>query len=426
MSPDVELNGLHPPDLSDPLGLGSRDDLSRFDPVLRTAGDRPRFDSLPTPVDPAADHFDPEVAARRIEVDAKHRRVIDFLQAHDYDAALLTRSDSIAWFTAGGDLNRHLASELGSVAIFVNRACRAVLADNVQSARVFEEEVAGLSFQLKERPWYQDGSRIIAELTHDRRTAVDGFVPGLGFEPERLRALRRPMTGRERDVLRLLGRAMILAVEATCRSIQPGETEAEVAGQLAHRLIREGITPVDLRVAGEDRLARYRQPGFKAAAIRRRATITVVGRRHGLCASATRTVSFGPVDEAFRGCHTVASMVDATCIFFSRPGEPISEVFRRARRIYEKFDHPHEWTHDYQGAMIGYAPREMLLLPDCQAPLEDGSALNWSPSVGAARSEDTILIDGRGQEVVTAMQDWPRIDVSVKGSVIHRPGILER
>jgi hypothetical protein len=53
-------------------------------------------------------------------------------------------------------------------------------------------------------------------------------------------------------------------------------------------------------------------------------------------------------------------------------------------------------------------------------------ALAWSPSVGAARAEDTIVIDSRGFEVVTAAQNWPQIDVTVKGFLIPRPGILER
>jgi len=422
---EVERNGHHP-HLVDAIGLGVGDDRPRFDPVLMTAGDRPEDASLPALVDPAADHVDPEVAGRRADVNEKHHRVIAFLQAHDYDGVLLTRADSIAWFTAGGDLGRDLASELGSVAIFINRTTRAVLADNVQSARVFEEELAGLGFQLKERPWYQDASKVVAELTCGRRTAVDGHLPGLDAEPEGLRALRRPLTELERGRLRDLGRALTLAVEATCRNFLPGETEADVAGHLAHRMIRAGVVPVDLRVAGDDRLARYRQPGFKAAPIVRRATLAAIGRRHGLCAAATRVVAFGPVDASFRAGHTVASMVDATCIYFSRPGEPISEIFRRARRIYEKYDHPHEWTLDYQGTLIGYSPREGPLRPDCPARLEAGSALCWSPSVGAARSEDTIVIDARGFEVVTEAQDWPKVEVTVKGFHLCRPGILER
>lgn len=124
--------------------------------------------------------------------------------------------------------------------------------------------------------------------------------------------------------------------------------------------------------------------------------------------------------------HALASMVNAACIYFSRPGEPISEVFRRARRIYEKFDHPHEWTLNYQGTIVGYHPRECPLLPDGTTLLQAGSALCWSPSVGAARSEDTVAIDARGFEVVTEAQDWPKVDVMVKGYTLPRPGILER
>jgi Xaa-Pro aminopeptidase len=226
--------------------------------------------------------------------------------------------------------------------------------------------------------------------------------------------------------MRELGRTLTNAVEATCRNFDRGEREADVAGHLAHRLIREGVAPVDIRVASADRLARFRQPTFKAAPIMRRATITVTGRRFGLCASVTRTVSFGAVDPEFRANHTLAAMVDATCIFFSRPGETISEVFRRAKRIYEKFNAPHEWTLDYQGVLIGYSPREALLTPDSGLVLQPDMPVCWNPSVASARSEDTVVIDTRGYEVVTAAQNWPQLEVAVKGYEITRPGILER
>jgi Xaa-Pro aminopeptidase len=226
--------------------------------------------------------------------------------------------------------------------------------------------------------------------------------------------------------MRELGRTLTLAVEATCRNFDRGEREADVAGHLAHRLLREGVVPVDLRIASDDRLARYRQPIFKAAPILRRATIAVTGRRFGLCASVTRTVSFGSIDSEFRAHHNLAAMVGATCIFFSRPGEIISEVFRRGKRIYEKFNAPHEWTLDYQGVLIGYSPREAVLTPDSSLVLHPDMAICWNPSVGATRSEDTVVIDSRGYEVVTAAQNWPQLEVTVKGYPMARPGILER
>jgi Xaa-Pro aminopeptidase len=401
-----------------------------FGRVLQTASDRPKEDSLPPLPDPAADRGDGPLAQRRADVDEKQRRVAAFLETSGYDALVLGRADSVAWFTSGGDLGQCLGSEASSVLLYINGTSRAVITDNVQSARVFEEELAGLGFQLKERSWYDDPGRIVAELAHTRRVISDlgpcSCAKPWPREADPIRALRRPLTVLERQRLRELGRTLTLAVEATCRNFDRGETEADIAGHLAHRLLREGVVPVDLRVAGDDRLARYRQPTFKAAPIQQRATISVAGRRHGLCAALTRTVSFGPPDHDFQKQLGLAAMVDATCIYFSRPGEPVSGVFRRAKRIFEKFDHPHEWTLDYLGHAIGYAPREVLLLPDCPTVLETGTALCWSPSVGPARSEDTVVIDGRGYEVVTEAQSWPKLDVIVKGFVLTRPGILER
>jgi Xaa-Pro dipeptidase len=399
-----------------------------YDRVLLTAEDRPANGSLPALADPAIDHEDAALIARRRDVEEKHRRVAGFLDATGHDALVLGRADSIAWFTSGGDLRQALGSEFSSVLLYINQACRAVVTDNVQSARAFEEELAGLGFQLKERSWFDDPSRIVVELGHRKRVASDlDELPNAWPRPgDPLRALRFPLTPLERQRLRELGRTLAQAVEATCRNFNEGETEADLAGHLAHRLIREGVVPADLRVASDDRLERFRQPIFKAAPIRKRATITATGRRHGLCASLTRTVSFGRVDRAFRECHSLATMVDATCIFFSRPGETVANIFRRARRIFEKYGHPHEWTLNYLGSLIGYAPREAILLPDSDFVLGTGMALCWSPSVGAARSEDTVVLDARGYEVVTKAQNWPKIEVVVKGFSMTRPGVLER
>lgn len=396
------------------------------DQVLRTAEDRPTNDSLPRLADPAADQTDQCLCQRREDIEEKHERVRAFLDETGYEAVVLGRADSAAWFTGGGDLGLGLGCDPASVWLYINRKCRAIIADNVQSARVFEEEVAGLGFQLKERAWYDHPEQIVAELGHNKRIACDCCINGWPCEADKLRRLRIQLTLQERQYLRELGRTLTLAVEATCRNFQPGETEADIAGHLAHRLFREGVVPVDLRVASDDRLARFRQPSFKSAPINHRAIIAATGRRHGLCASVTRTVSFGPVDSVFRRAHSLAAMVDATYIYFSRPGETVAGVYRRARRIYEKFGHPHEWTLDYQGFLTGYSAREAILLPEDTMTLEAGTAICWSPSVGPARSEDTMVVDSRGFEVVTEAQKWPKMEVTVKGYPIARPAILER
>ena len=403
---------------------------SEFDRVMAIVDDRlsPSQDSMPAMVDPAADHVEDTVARRRADIEEKHQRVIQFLDAAGYHAALLGRADTLAWFTSGGELGQSMMSDRGSVLIYVNHSCRAVFCDNVQSPRIFEEELAGLGFQLKERPWYGSSTQPIADVARGKRIASDGFCPQVGFadERERINQLKFPLTKLERQRLRELGRTLALALEATCRNFERGESEADIAGHLAHRLFREGVVPIDLRVAGDGRNERFRQPTFKAAEIERHATISAVGRRHGLCASATRTVSLGPTEPDLKKAHEIASMVGATCIYFSRPGETVGSVFKRARRIYEKLERPDEWVLGYQGFAIAYDPREALLTPESPMPLRTGLPLAWCPSVSSARSEDTVVVDHRGIEVVTEAQRWPKLEILVKGYPLMRPAILER
>jgi hypothetical protein len=401
--------------------------MDPYDRVLHTAADRPETAELPTLVDPAADHepaLDP--MSRRHDVELRHRQVVALLDEIGADAAVLAHADSIAGFPAGGDHAADLSADRAAALVYVTRVSRAVVCDNVQSPRIFEEELPGLGFQVKERSWFDDPSRTLQELGHGKILIADAHLPGCRFEGPRLRKARLRLTRRERQVLRELGRSLTLAVEATCRNFMPGETEAAVAGHLAHRLFREGITPVELRVASDDRLDRYRQPKFTSSPIRRRALIAVVGRRQGLCAGLTRTVCFGPVPAPVRKAHELAAMVDATCLFFSRPGEPVTEVFRRAKRIYAKFGRPDEWTLDDQGSLTGFAPSEIRLKPDLPLILESDMALRWNPSVESARSEDTVVVDARGYEVVTQAQSWPQLEITVKGVVMTRPALLER
>src|SRR5205807_8215561 len=83
---------------SDPnLGSPARLAAGADDPcaVQQTIGNRPEVDTLPPLADPAADHTSGPLAARRADVEEKHRRIIAFLDATGYDAVVLGRADSI-------------------------------------------------------------------------------------------------------------------------------------------------------------------------------------------------------------------------------------------------------------------------------------------------------------------------------------------
>ena len=129
-------------------------DLSgEFDPVLITAADRPDTDTLPVMADPAADHENVELRRRRDGYRAEASADSRLPRRHRARRGRCWAGPTpCRWFTSGGDLGQDFTSEYSSILLYINHTCRAVISDNVQSTRVFEEELAGLGFQLKERP----------------------------------------------------------------------------------------------------------------------------------------------------------------------------------------------------------------------------------------------------------------------------------
>lgn len=366
-----------------------------------------------------------DLPSRSADVALKQQRVAEFLEDEGYEALWLEGQDNFAWFTSGGENSAGVPGQ-GTASLLITADARSVVADNVESARLFEEEVGGLGFQLKQSAWHEPSARMRSDLCRGRKVASDVPAEGMVYEAEKIRQLRLRLTELERARYTDLGRDVSHALEATCRALSQGETEADVAAQLSHRLMKRSVAPLQLYVAADDRAAQFRHPIFKDHPIRKRCLISVVGRRFGLCAAATRIVSFGKPPATLIEQFNLASMLDATYIYFSTPNEPVAEVFRRALRIYEKFGSPHEWILCDQGGVVGYNPQELLVRPDSRFRLRENMALSWNPTIGAARSQDTILIDDDGYEVVTALLRWPTTTVRIKDQSVERPAILIR
>ena len=63
---------------------------------------------------------------------------------------------------------------------------------------------------------------------------------------------------------------------------------------------------------------------------------------------------------------------------------------------------------------------------DENVSLQQGMAIVWHPSIGPATLADTLLITPNGGELLTPMENWPRVRVRVRSTAISRPGILRR
>lgn len=358
------------------------------------------------------------------DVEQKHERVRQFLAAQGADGLLLQDPSNIAWFTAGADLSR-CASDSCRTSVFVTEDARLFATNAVDSALVFEREAFGLGFQLKQREWFQPHEALVDDLCRGRRVISDSGSPGTGDVLRSLAAIRLPLTPLEVQRLRRLSRVLVHAVEVSARNIRQGVTEAAVAGEIGHRLIKRTVSPCRIQVCADGRNERYRHWSFGEDPVREYASVSCVARRWGLHLGVTRTVCLNQIPDELRTAHEHAAMVHATGQFFSLAGQRIDEIWPKVHRIYEKFGLENEWQLADQADVVGYRSSEQRFFPRNDHRLMPPTAVFWHPSVGPAMMGDSILIqDGRPERLTVSESGWPELTVQVKGRDVTCPAIL--
>lgn len=360
---------------------------------------------------------------RLADVDEKHTRVRSMLAASGAGALLLQDPANIAWFTAGADTAR-CTVEGCRTSLFVTDEARLFATNAVDSAQLFEREAFGLGFQLKQREWFQPHDALVEDLCRGRKVVSDSGFEGTRNVAKRIRQLRCPLTDLEVDRIRRLSKVLVHAVESSASHIRPGVSEASVAGELSHRLIRRTVTPVRIQVCADGRNIRYRHWSYGEDPIESYATVSCVAKRWGLHVAVSRTVCLNKVPDELLAAHQKAVMMHATGMYFSRTGAQLKDIWPKVRRIYDKFGMPTEWQLADQAEIIGYRAMEHQLTPESEYELQAPTAMHWHPGVNAALASDTILVMPGGCEIVTRSAAWPQLRVQVKGHDVACCGLL--
>lgn len=357
------------------------------------------------------------------EIAARHQRIAEFLRQEDFSAVLLQQPSNFTWFTAGGRNDR--GGSTGTTgALFVTPEARVIACSNVDTAQFFESEVGNMGFQLKERPWTEQRSVMLADLCRGRRVASDSTFPGTTEVGLQLLGLRLPLS--EFDKVRLREGAKLLthAVEATARALSKGRTEAEIAGEVSHRLFKHGVQPERIQVLGDGRGVRFRRWTFDDSPVQSYCTISAVGKYRGMYIGAARTVSFGDPPASLLKAFEPAALIAATGIYFSQPDWELFEVWNRVHRLYEKTGVESEWRLADQAEIVEYEFGAVPLLPTSEFRLSAGTPVYWHPSVGSVLMGDTVLVGERGTQILTASSEWPVVPILVKGTPVGVPAIL--
>jgi Xaa-Pro aminopeptidase len=367
----------------------------------------------------------PVVSDRRADIDAKVVRVAALLKEVGCDGLLLLEPENFAWLTSGAT-SRGTLDPTAAPAVYCTADYRWIFASNAESQRLFDEELDGLGFQLKEWPWYLGREPLLTEMCQTRRIACDRPLANTTPAADAVRRLRLPCTAYEQACYHALGQLLSHALEATCRTFAAEETEREVAGQLAHRLIHRGALPLHVGVAADGRSRLYREFGFTPTPIQRYAVLTATARKYGLVATASRAVCFGPVAEEFRQDHNAVCRVSASYLASTWPDAVPREILLAGRRIYLISGYEHEWVYGPQGHVTGRVPVELALTPRTEELFQAGWAVTWNSHAGAASSCDTFLITDEGPRILTPTEAWPLKRIRIQGAEFVRPDVLQR
>jgi Xaa-Pro aminopeptidase len=362
---------------------------------------------------------------RRADVEAKHLRIATLIKEIECEGLLLLDPDNVAWVTSGASA-RGILDTHDTPAVYYDTEGRWVLSSNVDSQRLFDEELDGLGFQLKEWPWQWGRNQLLADLCQGRTAACDQALFTCTAVGNQLHHMRRKLTAYDQACFKALGQTVSHALEACCRTITPGETEREVAGQLSHRLLHRGAQPVALNVAAEGRLGIYRHCGYTSAPISSYAVLSATVRKYGLCATASRSVCFGEPQPQVRKDHDTACKVSATYVASSWPDAVPKQILATGRRVYTVCGAEHEWLLSPQGYITGRAPVELNLTTHTDDLFQSGWAVTWRAGAGSGLSCDTLLLTEDGPRTITGTENWPLKRIRIQGAEFVRPDLLIR
>lgn len=333
----------------------------------------------------------PPSAADRLVKQSRLAGIRASIRAH---ALLLTSHEAIGWYLDGIRTHVSLAGPPALAVIAADDGDTLFVAANEADRLAAEELLPADADRMIRVPWQTPPAVAAA--------AARASVPE-SEAAAALRAARASLLPGEVARYRALGRETAEALTDAAPLLRPDTTERGAAATLADLLVRRGIDPLVLLVAGAPRLA-HRHPLPTDGPLGERAMLVVCGRRHGLIANATRWVGAAGADDD-RILEVEAGFLAAT-----RPGTRLDAAFAAGCRAYAAAGfEPDEWQRHHQGGPTGYAGRDPRATADTADLIVEQQAFAWNPSAPGAKVEDTVLIGTGGAEVLTVDPCWPTV-----------------
>lgn len=358
-------------------------------------------------------------------VQLKHERIVQFLKDREFDGLLLSRPASIAWYTGGADVPRCLSGQTVA-ALLITPEGGTLLARKADRDLLLNHTTSDVVLQHRECAWPKDGGDLFADWLGTKKIASDQpFEPCADVSSE-VAALRLPLRPHEIENLRKLGIRVARTVERAAREFQRGDTEAQIAGDVASRLIRHEVLPLQIQVWGDGRGRACQNWKYGRETVNHDCTISVVVRRHGLHVAVSRSISFGIPSKELRWSFQDMLLAHVTALTRSQDQAELSSVWADVQRVCETLGEAEAWRAIDPGCVTGFELCEAPISATSARRLQAGMPVIWRSLIGPARAVDTILVREADSKVITQTGEWPQVGVAVNNEQFFVQTVLQR
>lgn len=331
------------------------------------------------------------------------------MDANGLGGVLLNAQHNFAWFTGGGSNAVNRSVENGSGTIFVRRdGRRYILASNIESGRLLDEELSGNDFEAVSFDWRDEKASLDVAVKTAHRLVESGDLisdlplgPGARPAEGLIAPCRFSLTPEEIDRFVSLGSDATEVFERAFASLAPGMSELEIASAVSCELSKRGIEPVVLLVGSDERLLKYRHPVPTSKVWNKTLMVAICGKRNGLIASVSKVGCAGDIpDELRKRTDAVVDVLDAA-YQSTKIGASGSGIYEAIAAAYLRNGFAGEIGNHHQGGAAGYKSREWVAHPASRETVQANQAFAWNPTIAGTKAERTAIIGPDGVIPVT-------------------------
>jgi antitoxin VapB len=363
-------------------------------------------------------------AAWNAELDAKHNKLVEWLQAQKLAGVLIRRNENVAWLTGGAvELRVLTPCETGVASLLVTAAGkRYYFTSQNEAPRLHDEEFGELDFEPVLFPWYADDTNAAAAKLAGGTLGSD--TPAAGTTLVNLYPLRQALSETEIVRFKWLGAQTADATVEALHQVEPGLSEFDLEAITEAGLLRRGILPSVALYAVDDRIFKYKHAVPRGARLKQYAMLNLCARKWGLAISITRFLHFGTLPAELDKRFKASAQVNAALLDATKVGATSAELFKAAQAAYAAEGFAGEEQFHHQGGPASYGERDWVATPLGAEVVVNNQAFAWNPSIRGGKCEDTVLLHDGKIEYLTATPTLPVLHATANGKSYPAAGVL--